>query len=176
MRAAMCVPTATEAKQNKEGAGARAGDRIGCSARGGSGSGSHRQPATAPAAAAATATVTALATATKAEQNKKGAGARAGDRIGCGARGGSGSGSHCAGAMKRRRSTPVSRPLPARAVAAVRKGLPHSLAARLARVCRQRVTSATVPRVAAGEPLSRDYLQLTTTCRVVRTPFTFFYK
>ena len=75
--------------------------------------------------------------------------------------------------MKRRRSTPVSRPLPARAVAAVRKGLPHSLAARLARVRRQRVTSATVPRVAAGEPLSRDYLQLTTTCRVVRTLFTF---
>ena len=79
-------------------------------------------------------------------------------------------------AMKRKRSTPVSRPLPARAAAAVRKGMPHSSAVRLAKVRRQRVTSATVPRVAAGEPLSRDYLQLTTTCRVVRTPFTFFHK
>ena len=104
---------------------------------------------------------------------QEGAGPRARDKIGCSAKGGSGSGSHCAGAMKRRRSTPVSRPLPPRAVAAVRKGPPHSLTARLARVRRQRVTSATVPRVAAGEPLSRDYLQLTTTCWVVRTPFTF---
>ena len=46
---------------------------------------------------------------------QEGAGARAGDRIGCSAKGGSGSGSHCAGAMKRRRSTPVSRPLSPRA-------------------------------------------------------------
>ena len=76
-------------------------------------------------------------------------------------------------AMTRKRSTPVSRPLPARAAAAVRKGMPHSLAVRLAKVRRQRVTSATVRRVAAGEALSREHLQLTTTYWVVRTPFTF---
>lgn len=75
--------------------------------------------------------------------------------------------------MKRKRTTPVSQPLPARAAAAVRKGIPFTLAARLAGVRRQRVTQATVRRVAAGEALSRDYLQLTTTCWVVRTLFTF---
>ena len=46
---------------------------------------------------------------------QEGAGPRARDKIGCSARGGSGSGSHCAGAMKRRRSTPVGRPLSPRA-------------------------------------------------------------
>ena len=75
--------------------------------------------------------------------------------------------------MKRFASSPSKRRQSSRAVRAVRKGIPRSLAAKVGNIRRQKVTKDFVPRAAHRAVLDCDYLQLTIRCWVVRMLFTF---